>query len=81
MIVLFYVFVSWYKLILETVYLFMNPQLADFLDKQAVKELIDRKSPKAWYLLNFSLWWREYINYDQDRTKIPEINVQHGTNK
>ncbi len=53
----------------------------DFLDKQAVKELIDRKSPRVWYLLNFAPWWREYINYDQDRTKIPEINAQHGTNK
>ena len=34
----------------------------DFLDKQAVMELINRKSPKVWYLLNFALWWREYCD-------------------
>lgn len=33
---------------------------SDFLDKPAVMDLIDRKSPKVWYLLNFALWWREY---------------------
>jgi len=33
----------------------------DFLDKQAVMELIEHgNGPKVWYLLNFALWWREY---------------------
>lgn len=34
----------------------------DFLDKQAVMKLIERgNGTKVWYLLNFALWWREYI--------------------
>jgi len=35
----------------------------DFLDFKAVKSLIDSgQGPQVWYLLNFALWWNEYIN-------------------
>jgi asparagine synthase (glutamine-hydrolysing) len=34
----------------------------DFLKREAVMQLLDRKQhTQAWYLLNFALWWREYI--------------------
>ena len=35
----------------------------DFLDRSAVMNLFDNnRGPQAWYLLNFALWWKEYIN-------------------
>ncbi|MFC4303469.1 asparagine synthase (glutamine-hydrolyzing) [Cohnella boryungensis] len=35
----------------------------DFLNKDEVMKLIDQKNgPKVWYLLNFALWWKEFIN-------------------
>lgn len=35
----------------------------DFLDRAAVMNLFDNnRGPQAWYLLNFALWWKEYIN-------------------
>lgn len=35
----------------------------DFLDKGAVMKLLDGgKRAQAWYLLNFALWWKEYID-------------------
>jgi asparagine synthase (glutamine-hydrolysing) len=34
----------------------------DFLDRNEVMRLLDQgKGPQAWYLLNFALWWKEYI--------------------
>ena len=34
----------------------------DFLDKKEVMRLIDAgNGPQVWYLLNFALWWKEYI--------------------
>jgi asparagine synthase (glutamine-hydrolysing) len=37
-------------------------QQTDFLDFGEVMRLYDRKQgPKVWYLLNFALWWKEYI--------------------
>jgi asparagine synthase (glutamine-hydrolysing) len=34
----------------------------DYLDRTEVMSLIARKSgPSVWYLLNFALWWKEYI--------------------
>jgi asparagine synthase (glutamine-hydrolysing) len=37
-------------------------QQTDFLDRDAVMQLWDRRQgPKAWYLLNFALWWKEYV--------------------
>jgi asparagine synthase (glutamine-hydrolysing) len=34
----------------------------DFLDHSEVRRLTDRgKGPQVWYLLNFALWWKEYI--------------------
>ncbi|MDH4231633.1 MAG: asparagine synthase (glutamine-hydrolyzing) [Nitrospirota bacterium] len=34
----------------------------DFLDRAAVMRLIDEgNGPQVWYLLNFALWWKEYI--------------------
>ena len=36
--------------------------LSDFLDRHEVVHLIDRREhEKIWSLLNFALWWREYI--------------------
>jgi len=34
----------------------------DFLDPAGVKRLIDQKQgQQIWYLLNFALWWKEYV--------------------
>jgi len=34
----------------------------DFLDRTEVLRLIDaKKGSKVWYLLNFALWWKQYI--------------------
>lgn len=34
----------------------------DFLDKNEVMKLVnERNGPKVWYLLNFALWWKEFI--------------------
>ena len=34
----------------------------DFLDKAEVMRLIDQgNGPQVWYLLNFALWWKEYV--------------------
>ena len=34
----------------------------DFLDRAEVMRLIDSgNGPQVWYLLNFALWWKEYI--------------------
>jgi asparagine synthase (glutamine-hydrolysing) len=34
----------------------------DFLDRREVMRYIDEKrGPEVWYLLNFALWWKEYI--------------------
>jgi len=34
----------------------------DFLDKKEVIRLIDKsRGAQVWYLLNFALWWKEYI--------------------
>ncbi|MEK6274449.1 MAG: asparagine synthase (glutamine-hydrolyzing) [Actinomycetota bacterium] len=34
----------------------------DFLDRREVVRLIDgRREREAWYLLNFALWWKEFI--------------------
>ena len=35
----------------------------DFFDKAEVMRQVEIKNgPKTWYLLNFALWWKEYIN-------------------
>jgi asparagine synthase (glutamine-hydrolysing) len=35
----------------------------DFLDGNAVERLIEHgEASKVWYLLNFALWWKEFIN-------------------
>jgi asparagine synthase (glutamine-hydrolysing) len=40
----------------------------DFLDAKRVLELVEHKenATQAWYLLNFVLWWKEYIGDSRD---------------
>jgi asparagine synthase (glutamine-hydrolysing) len=34
----------------------------DFLDRGEVMRYVDaRRGPEVWYLLNFALWWKEYV--------------------
>ena len=34
----------------------------DFLDYSEVEHLMNQgQGPQVWYLLNFALWWKEYI--------------------
>jgi asparagine synthase (glutamine-hydrolysing) len=34
----------------------------DILDRTAVMQLLERRDgPRAWYLLNLALWWKQYI--------------------
>jgi asparagine synthase (glutamine-hydrolysing) len=43
----------------------------DFLDKAAALNLIQKKSARhAWLLLNFALWWKEFI--EGDKVPVPE---------
>jgi len=35
----------------------------DFFNKEEINSLLKNgEGPKVWYLLNFALWWKEYIN-------------------
>jgi asparagine synthase (glutamine-hydrolysing) len=37
-------------------------QQTDFLDRAEVMRYVDeRRGPEVWYLLNFALWWKEYV--------------------
>jgi asparagine synthase (glutamine-hydrolysing) len=37
-------------------------QQTDFLDSAGVEHLVDHGSgPQVWYLLNFALWWKEFV--------------------
>lgn len=37
-------------------------QQTDFLDRAEVMRLVDEgNGPQVWYLLNFALWWKEYV--------------------
>ncbi len=39
----------------------------DFLDQAEVMKLIDEgQGPQVWYLLNFALWWKEYIGEERN---------------
>jgi asparagine synthase (glutamine-hydrolysing) len=43
----------------------------DFLDKTAALNLVQKKRARhAWLLLNFALWWKEYI--EGDKVSLPE---------
>jgi asparagine synthase (glutamine-hydrolysing) len=43
----------------------------DFLDYAEVERLIEKKQgPQLWYLLNFALWWKEYIKPSQEGSQI-----------
>ena len=34
----------------------------DFLDRDEVMRYVDTKQgPEVWYLLNFALWWKEFV--------------------
>ena len=33
----------------------------DFLDRDEVMRIVDSRSSDAWYLLNFALWWKEFV--------------------
>jgi asparagine synthase (glutamine-hydrolysing) len=38
-------------------------RMTDFLDRDAVMQLIDGDNgPQAWYLLNFALWWKQFVS-------------------
>jgi len=42
---------------------------ADILDRSAVRQLFDRRdAPRAWYLLNLALWWKQYM-----QSEIPSL--------
>jgi asparagine synthase (glutamine-hydrolysing) len=37
--------------------------MTDFLDRDAVVQLVDEgNGPQVWYLLNFALWWKQFIS-------------------
>jgi asparagine synthase (glutamine-hydrolysing) len=41
----------------------------DFFDPAEVMQLIDLKQgPQVWYLLNFALWWKNFIGAEGNRT-------------
>jgi asparagine synthase (glutamine-hydrolysing) len=41
----------------------------DFLDAGEVRRLLDQKQYKlSWYLLNFALWWQQYMNVPRHET-------------
>jgi asparagine synthase (glutamine-hydrolysing) len=43
----------------------------DFLDYSEVERLINQgQGPQVWYLLNFALWWKEFIKPASTKTDI-----------
>jgi len=43
----------------------------DFLDAREVRRLLDHKQHEmSWYLLNFALWWQEYISVPRMRETV-----------
>jgi asparagine synthase (glutamine-hydrolysing) len=37
----------------------------DFLDPTEVTRVLENDRKRAWYLLNFALWWKQYISHSQ----------------
>jgi asparagine synthase (glutamine-hydrolysing) len=48
----------------------------DFLNREAVMALLNDKRHRhlAWYLLNFALWWKEYVGCEDTKT-VPILSV------
>ncbi len=47
----------------------------DFIDRQAVRRLVEQKrGPQLWYLLNLALWWKRFIAGDEIDGFSAEIN-------
>ena len=42
----------------------------DFFEPTEVRRIVSERRPEAWYLLNFALWWKEYIAQEA-REAIP----------
>ena len=50
----------------------------DFFDRDAVMKLVDqRQGWNAWVLLNFALWWKEYIQGEESVGSELEMSVSH----
>ncbi len=49
----------------------------DFLDSTRVLDFIERKEngTQAWYLLNFALWWKEYIGNNAAEDRFPQAQA------
>lgn len=48
----------------------------DFLDYSEVERLINQnQGPQLWYLLNFALWWKEYIKPRNQETMTPKKTI------
>jgi asparagine synthase (glutamine-hydrolysing) len=43
----------------------------DFLDPDEVMRTVDRDRKRSWYLLNFALWWKQYIAVSQAEPLAP----------
>jgi asparagine synthase (glutamine-hydrolysing) len=43
----------------------------DILDRESVMQVLDRRDgPRAWYLLNLALWWKQYIASEKPATAV-----------
>jgi len=45
----------------------------DFLDPGEVGRFIETDRKRTWYLLNFALWWKQYISQPQTRPLTPAL--------
>jgi asparagine synthase (glutamine-hydrolysing) len=49
----------------------------DFLDYAEVERLINNnQGPQVWYLLNFALWWKEYIKPNEKLAPVKKTSKQ-----
>jgi asparagine synthase (glutamine-hydrolysing) len=53
-------------------------EATDFLDPEAVLKIAadDKQGWNSWYLLNFALWWKEYIADSNTRELVPDGTKQ-----
>jgi asparagine synthase (glutamine-hydrolysing) len=50
-------------------------QETDFFDPAEVMSVLDHDHKRSWYLLNFALWWKQYISLDQMELTCPPVNL------
>jgi asparagine synthase (glutamine-hydrolysing) len=45
----------------------------DFLDPEEVMRVVQHDHKRSWYLLNFALWWKQYVSLGQKESLAPVL--------